>query len=79
MNALLPIDAETLPRSLVLDPPMTDAEFEALCRTNSAIQFERTREGVIRMNPPTGLLPAMGMPKSPGNFATGRCPTGRAG
>ena len=35
---------------------MTDAEFEALCRTNSAIQFERTREGVIRMNPPTGLF-----------------------
>ncbi len=30
MPALLPIDAET-PRSLVINPPLTDAEFEALC------------------------------------------------
>jgi Uma2 family endonuclease len=51
---LLRIDAETLPRVLVLDPPMTDEEFEALCRGNDNVQFERTKEGAIRMKPPAG-------------------------
>jgi len=55
MATLLRIDPETLPRTLVLDPPVTDAEFEALCRENPAhIRIERTKEGIIRMNPPTG-------------------------
>jgi Uma2 family endonuclease len=35
---------------------LTDAEFEALCRDNDNVQIERTREGVIRMNPPAGGL-----------------------
>ena len=38
MVTLLPVDAET-PRSLVLDPPLTDAEFEALCAANDLIPF----------------------------------------
>ena len=54
MNTLLRIEAETLPRVLVLDPPVSDAEFEALCRENGNVQFERTKEGAIRMNPPAG-------------------------
>jgi Uma2 family endonuclease len=55
MATLLRIDPETLPRTLVLDPPLTDSEFEALCRDNwSNIRLERTKEGVVRMNPPTG-------------------------
>ena len=54
MNTLLRIEAETLPRVLVLDPPVSDAEFEALCRENDNVQFERTKEGAIRMNPPAG-------------------------
>jgi Uma2 family endonuclease len=54
MATLLRIDTETLPRVLVLDPPVTDAEFEALCRENRDIRLERTREGAVRMNPPTG-------------------------
>jgi Uma2 family endonuclease len=54
MPTLLRIDAQTLPRVLVLDPPVTDAEFEALCRENDSVQFERTKEGAIRMNPPAG-------------------------
>jgi Uma2 family endonuclease len=33
---------------------MSDAEFEALCRENDGVQFERTKEGAIRMNPPAG-------------------------
>ncbi len=53
MVALLPIDA-VIPRSLVLEPPLTDAEFEALCAANDLIFFERTREGEILMHPPAG-------------------------
>jgi Uma2 family endonuclease len=39
---------------LVLDPPISDEEFEALCRENDNIRLERTKEGAVRMNPPTG-------------------------
>ena len=54
MTTLVRIDTETLPRVLVLNPPISDAEFEALCRENSNIRMERTKEGAVRMNPPTG-------------------------
>jgi len=53
VQALVTIEAE-LPRSVVLDPPLSDAEFEALCAANDLIRFERTREGEILMNAPTG-------------------------
>ena len=66
MNALLRIDAETLPRVLVLDPPMSDTEFETLCRENDNVRFERTKEGAIRMHPP-----ARGWTSS-GNFEINR-------
>jgi Uma2 family endonuclease len=53
VNTVLSIEAE-LPRSLVLDPPLTDAEFEALCAANDLVHFERSREGEILMHPPAG-------------------------
>ena len=56
MSTLLPVDVRFAARTLVLDPPMTDAEFEELCRANDNVQIERTREGVIQMNPPAGGL-----------------------
>jgi Uma2 family endonuclease len=56
MSTLLPVDVRAVPRSLVLNPPLTDAEFEALCHANDNVQFERTKEGVIHMNPPAGLF-----------------------
>jgi hypothetical protein len=56
MSTLLPVDVRFAARTLVLDPPMTDAEFEELCRANDNVQFERTKEGVIHMNPPAGLF-----------------------
>ncbi len=59
MVTLLPIGAET-PRSLVLDPPLTDGEFEALCAANDLIFFERTREGEILMHSPTGGFTSRG-------------------
>lgn len=42
------------PRTLVVDPPMTDAELERLCQLSDNVFVERTSEGVIRMNPPAG-------------------------
>jgi Uma2 family endonuclease len=45
---------------MVLDPPLTDAEFEALCAANDNIQFERTREGEILMHPPAGGFTSRG-------------------
>lgn len=54
MATLLRIGAETLPRVVVLDPPITDEEFETLCRENDNIRLERTKEGAVHMNPPRG-------------------------
>jgi len=48
------IDWETLPKVLELDHPVSDAEFEALCRQYPILRLERTGEGAVRMNPPTG-------------------------
>jgi Uma2 family endonuclease len=59
VKTVLSIEAE-LPRSLVLDPPLTDAEFEALCAANDLVHFERSREGEILMNPPAGGLTSEG-------------------
>jgi hypothetical protein len=47
MSTLLPVDARLAARTLVLDPPLTDAELEELCRANDNVRIERTREGVI--------------------------------
>jgi Uma2 family endonuclease len=51
MSTLPRFLVDMLPRSLVVDPPMTDAELEAFCGRNDLAQVERTSEGVIRMNP----------------------------
>jgi Uma2 family endonuclease len=56
MSTLLRFELSPLPRSLAVDPPLTDAEFEALCFKNDDVQIERTSEGAIRMNPPTGAF-----------------------
>jgi Uma2 family endonuclease len=54
MTTLLRIDSQTLPRILALDPPISDEEFETLCRESDNVRLERTKEGTVRMNPPTG-------------------------
>jgi Uma2 family endonuclease len=59
MHAVLPVDAET-PRRLVLDPPLTDAQFQELCASNDWFRYERTREGEILMHPPTGSITSDG-------------------
>jgi Uma2 family endonuclease len=59
VDTLLPVDAET-PRSLVLDPPLTDVQFQELCFANDWFRFERTREGEILMHPPGGGFTSAG-------------------
>ena len=51
MDALL--ELPPLERILVLDPPLTDEEFERLCFSDTVHQFERTKEGEIVMHSPT--------------------------
>jgi Uma2 family endonuclease len=60
MSILLPIDAPTVPITLVLDPPLSDEAFLAFCQLNDVAHIERTREGVIVMNPPAGILTSSG-------------------
>ena len=60
----LPLFESTFePRTIVVDPPMTDAELEAFCLRSERVQIERTSEGVIHMHAPTGASLAMGTPK----------------
>ena len=52
MNTILEIP--TLPSTVVLDPPLTDDEFEKLCASNDFARLERTKEGKIVVNAPAG-------------------------
>ena len=60
MSTLQTAEIRPVTRTMVLDPPLSDAELEAMCRTNDTVQFERTREGVILMNPPAGGFTSRG-------------------
>src|SRR5579862_5695393 len=48
------LEIPKLPSSVVLDPPLTDEEFEKLCAANDLVRLERTKEGTIIVNPPAG-------------------------
>jgi Uma2 family endonuclease len=48
------LEIPKLPSTVVLDPPLTDEEFEKLCAVNELVKLERTREGAIIVNPPAG-------------------------
>jgi Uma2 family endonuclease len=48
------LEIPKLPSSMVLDPPLTDEEFEKLCAANDLVKLERTKEGKIIVNAPTG-------------------------
>jgi Uma2 family endonuclease len=56
MNTLPRFELSPSPRSLAVDPPFSDAEFEAFCLKNDDLRIERTSEGAIRMNPLTGAM-----------------------
>jgi Uma2 family endonuclease len=48
------LEIPKLPSTVVLDPPLTDEEFEKLCAANDFARLERTKEGKIVVNAPTG-------------------------
>ena len=52
MNTL---EIPKLPSRLILEPPLTDEEFEQMTMANELVKLERTKEGTIVVNPPTGL------------------------
>jgi Uma2 family endonuclease len=56
MGTIPRFETDLLPRSLAVEPPLSDAELEAFCLKNEDVQIERTSEGTIRMNPPTGAF-----------------------
>jgi len=60
MSTLPRFELSPVARSLALDPPFSDAEFEAFCLKNDGLRIERTSEGAIRMNPPSGMLTSDG-------------------
>jgi Uma2 family endonuclease len=49
------LDIPKLVRGIVLEPALSDAEFEELCERTELYKLERTKEGKIIVNPPTGL------------------------
>lgn len=53
MNTILEIPARY--SSVVLEPSLSDEEFESLSSSAEAVKIERTKEGKIIVNPPTGL------------------------
>ena len=52
MNTL---EIPRLPSRLTLEPALTDEEFEQMSTANELVKLERTKEGKIVVNPPTGL------------------------
>jgi Uma2 family endonuclease len=53
VNAVLEIPA--LPsRTISLDPPLSDEEFERVCAKSESVFLERTKEGAILVNAPAG-------------------------
>ncbi len=48
------LEIPKLPSTVVLDPPLTDEEFETLCAANDFARLERTTEGTIVVNAPAG-------------------------
>jgi Uma2 family endonuclease len=56
---VIEIPAET-PRSILLEPPLSDAEFEILCERTESAFLERTKEGAILVNAPAGGMTSDG-------------------
>jgi Uma2 family endonuclease len=58
-SPVIEIPAET-PRSIVLHPPLSDAEFERLCEKSDFAFLERSKEGAIIVNAPAGGMTSDG-------------------
>jgi Uma2 family endonuclease len=49
------LEIPRLASRLTLEPALTDEEFEQMSTANELVKLERTKEGKIVVNPPTGL------------------------
>jgi Uma2 family endonuclease len=54
MSTILEIPIPKVPNTVVIDPPLTDKEFERMCMASELVKLERTKEGKIVVNPPAG-------------------------
>jgi Uma2 family endonuclease len=55
MSTFLPeVEVSPTARTIVFDPPLSDCELERLCQKSDA-RIERRKDGVLLMNPPTGM------------------------
>jgi Uma2 family endonuclease len=50
------IELPKSPSKLTFSSGLSEQEFEELCAANSSLSLERTKDGEIVVNPPTGLL-----------------------
>jgi len=56
MEALFQAPVTFTARTVQMHPPLSDTELEQFCAVNEFWRIERTREGAITMNPPTGMF-----------------------
>ena len=54
MSTLPRLELSPIVRTVVFDPPLSDLELESLCQQSDA-RIERRKDGVLLMNPPTGM------------------------
>lgn len=54
------MELEEFPSRLAWNRPLSDEQFERICEANSVMQLERTKEGEIIVNPPTGGFTSQG-------------------
>jgi Uma2 family endonuclease len=55
MSTILEIPIPKVQNTVVIDPPLSDEEFERMCMTAELVKLERTKDGKIVVNPPTGF------------------------
>ncbi len=55
MSTILEIPIPRVRNTVVIDPPLTDEEFERMCMTAETVKLERTKDGKIVVNPPAGF------------------------
>jgi hypothetical protein len=78
MSAFLEIPI-IAPRSIILDPPLSDEEFERLAERCDVGSIERTREGAILVNAPAGGATSSGNNEIGRHWETGGSSTGAGG
>ena len=55
MSTILEIPIPKVQNTVVIDPPLTDEEFERMCMSAELVKLERAKDGKIVVNPPAGF------------------------